>query len=97
MTYVGSGTHTGYVQVQVPHVLPACLMNLPCAPATDRLLRIDVPLPDEVMQQVEEPHTCEDQHFEAYLHYLCNFHRLLMLTNTNSALQLYHRLLPFIS
>jgi len=84
------------VGASCPAGVPDELYYLPCAPATDRLLRTDVPLPDEVLQQVEEPRTCEDQNFEAYLHYLCDFHQLLMPTDTDSALQLYHRLLPFI-
>ena len=36
------------------------LYHLPCTPATDRLLRTDTAVPDEVMQQVEQPCTCEE-------------------------------------
>jgi len=84
------------VGASCPAGVPDELYYFPCAPATDRLLRTDVALPHEVLQQTEEPRTREDQNFEAYLHYLCDFHHLLMPTDTDSALQLYHRLLPFI-
>jgi len=80
-----------------PAGVPYELYYLPGAPAADRLIREVQPLADEVLQQDEQPCTCYDDNLEAYLHYLRNFSHLPMPSDTESAIQLYRRLSPFMS
>jgi len=79
-----------------PAGVPDELYYLPHFPATDRLNRNVEPLPNDVMQQLEQPRTCADADFEDYLQYMCSFHQLSLPSDSESAVQLYHRLLPFM-
>ena len=80
-----------------PPGVPDELFYLPCPPATNRLLTDVERLPAEVFQQVERPRTCADHEFDEYLSYLCDFHRFPLPFDTDSAVQLYLQLLPFLA
>lgn len=65
------------------------LYYLPQLPATDCLLRNSPALPDEILNDLMEPRTCEDTQLYAYFSYLCQFHGLAVATDADSAAKLY--------
>ena len=79
-----------------PPGVPDELYFLPVRPAVDRLITDVQPLSDDILDLVEVPRTCEDTGFEAYLQYLCDFHQWRLPSDVESAIELYHRLLPLL-
>ena len=73
------------------------LFYLPHPPAVDCAFRSDVQLPDHLLQQLEEPRACEDSNIAEYLQYLQNYYHTSAPHDTDSAMQLYFRLIPHLA
>lgn len=79
-----------------PAGVPDELFYLPPPPAVNCLHTPTCQLPQQVSDALEEPRSCDNPDFQAYLDYLCGFHNWPQSLDSDSALQLYFRLLPFI-
>lgn len=84
------------VGARCPPGIPDELYYLPRAPAVDCSLRGNMVLPQEIFDQLQEPGLCEDPVREDYFQYLCHFHNWVLPADTNSATELYFKLLPYI-
>ena len=79
-----------------PAGVPEVLYRFPSSPAVDCLRRISTVLPDEVESQLIPKHTCEDDNFGEYLHYLCVVNNFAVPSTIEEGKNLYLSLLPFI-
>lgn len=79
-----------------PPGIPDELYHLPHRPASNQLIVVEDTLPAEILSQVEVARACEDKQCEDYFQYLCRFHSWNMPEDTDSALELYLTILPFL-
>ena len=49
-----------------------------------------------VAEQLEDARACEDTDLHSYLQYLCDFHDFEHAVDTESAVKLYHQLIPYV-
>ena len=80
-----------------PPGIPDELFYLPLPPAVDCMMTNPRQLPIQVLQELEQPRSCEDIDFSSYLEYLCLFHGWMSPSNVEEALKLYFSLLPLIT
>jgi len=82
------------VGARCPAGIPDRLYYLPIAPAVDCLVHVDMALPDELMNRIENKVICSDQSYGDYFHYLCQRNNWAPPSNVNDALALYFNILP---
>jgi len=80
-----------------PAGVPDELFHFPPPPAVNCLLTDTPDLPQEVLDELEEPRVCDSHDFQSYLDYLCAFNSWDRPADHEAAIQLYLNLLPIVS
>jgi len=76
-----------------PAGIPDELFFLPQPPAVNCLITDTSDLPQEVLDELEEPQMCDSLDFKSYLDYLCAFNGWERPTNHEAATQLFFNLI----
>lgn len=79
-----------------PAGVPDELYYLPEAPATRCGIIARVPLPQQILIDIETPKCCEDTTLYSYLQYLCSFHQWRNPETAQHATELYFKLFPYV-
>jgi len=79
-----------------PAGVPDELFHFPQPPAVNCLLTNTAELPQEVLEELDEPQICESSDFQDYLDYLCAFNSCQRPTEHESAVQLFLNLVAIV-